>query len=159
MLADRRLASCEPAHTTCHHARAMDDALHPTPNVAIPLTEVALRTTRSSGPGGQHANVTDSRVEASFDVAASGALSDAQKARVVARVGPVVRAVAQDARSQLRNRELALERLEGKLRQALHVDRPRRATKPSRGAKQRRLDAKKQLGQRKAGRQRPRFDD
>lgn len=130
-----------------------------THNVSIPLGEVDLRTTRSSGPGGQHANVTDSRVEASFDVAASSALSDAQKTRVVGRAGPVVRAVAQDARSQLRNRELALERLQEKLRAALHVDRPRRPTKPSRNAKKRRLDAKKQLGQRKAGRQKPRFDD
>jgi ribosome-associated protein len=137
----------------------MDDPMRVTANVAIPLTEIELRTTRSSGPGGQHANVTDSRVEASFHVAASTALSEAQKTRVIARTGPVVRAVAQDARSQLRNRELALERLRDKLRQALHVDRPRRATKPSRGAKTRRLEAKRQLGERKQGRQRPKLDD
>lgn len=130
-----------------------------TGNVAIPLAEIDLRTTRSSGPGGQHANVTDSRVEASFDVAASTALSDAQKTRVTAKAGPVVRAVSQDARSQLRNRELALERLREKLQRALHVDRPRRPTKPSRNAKARRLDAKKRTGQRKAGRQRPSADD
>jgi ribosome-associated protein len=137
----------------------MDDPMRVTANVAIPLTEIELRTTRSSGPGGQHANVTDSRVEASFHVAASSALSEAQKARVIGRTGPVVRAVAQDARSQLRNRELALERLRDKLQQALHVDRPRRATKPSRGAKTRRLEAKRQLGERKQGRQRPKLDD
>ena len=94
-------------------------------DVAIPLREVVLRTSRSSGPGGQHANVTASRVEASFDVAASEALSEAQKARVAARCGPVFRAVAQDARSQARNRELALERLRARLAQALHVRAPR----------------------------------
>jgi ribosome-associated protein len=137
----------------------MDDPMRVTANVAIPLSEIELRTTRSSGPGGQHANVTDSRVEASFHVAASSALSEAQKTRVIGRAGPVVRAVAQDARSQLRNRELALERLRDKLQQALHVDRPRRPTKPSRGAKTRRLEAKRQLGERKQGRQRPRMDD
>ena len=130
-----------------------------TGSVAIPLAEINLRTTRSSGPGGQHANVTDSRVEASFDVAASTALSEGQKTRVTARCGPVVRAVAQDARSQLRNRELALERLRERLIQALHVERPRRATKPSRAAKARRLDAKRRAGERKQGRRPPRGDE
>jgi ribosome-associated protein len=138
---------------------AMADVLPITGSVAIPLGEIELRTTRSSGPGGQHANVTDSRVEASFDVAASATLSDGQKARVIAKAGPTIRAVSQDARSQLRNRELALERLAGKLRDALHVDRPRRPTKPSRRAKAKRVDAKKQVGERKRGRQRPRLDD
>lgn len=138
---------------------AMADVLPITGSVAIPLAEIELRTTRSSGPGGQHANVTDSRVEASFDVAASATLSDGQKARVIAKAGPTIRAVAQDARSQLRNREVALERLAGKLRDALHVDRPRRPTKPSRRAKAKRVDAKKQVGERKRGRQRPRLDD
>ena len=114
-----------------------------TRDVAIPLREVALRTSRSSGPGGQHANVTASRVEASFDVAASEALSEAQKARIAARCGPVVRAVAQDARSQARNRELALERLRARLAQALHVRRPRTATRPTKASKQRRADAKR----------------
>lgn len=127
--------------------------------VAIPLAEIALRTTRSSGPGGQHANVTDSRVEASFDVAASAALSDGQKARLQQRLGPVVRAVAQDARSQTRNRELALERLRDKLRQGLHVQRRRTPTKPSRAAKKRRLEAKRQTGQRKQNRKRPSRED
>src|SRR5438034_7664347 len=101
----------------------MDDPMTVARGVAVPLAEVEVRTSRSSGPGGQHANVTASRVEASFDVETSGALSDAQKARVMARCGPVVRAVAQDARSQARNRELALRRLEQRLAHALHVPR------------------------------------
>jgi ribosome-associated protein len=128
----------------------MDDgALHPTRDVAIPLHEVVVRTSRSSGPGGQHANVTASRVEASFDVASSRSLTDAQKARVMARSGPVVRAVAQDARSQARNRELALRRLEERLGRALHVPRPRRPTKPSAAATARRQDAKRRASHRK----------
>src|SRR5919197_6723377 len=122
-----------------------------TPHVAIPLREVALRTSRSSGPGGQHANVTASRVEAIFDVEASEALSEAQKARVMARCGPVVRAVAQDARSQARNRELALERLQARLRHGLAVPRARRATKPTAASKARRLDAKRRQSERKRG--------
>ena len=130
-----------------------------TRDVAIPLAEVVLRVSRSSGPGGQHANVTASRVEATFDVAASQSLSDAQKGRVSARLGPVVRAVAQDARSQARNRELALERLRDRLAHALHVQRPRRPTKPSKAAKNRRLDAKRRGAERKRGRQRPDRDD
>lgn len=137
----------------------MEDPLPITASVAIPLAEIDLRTTRSSGPGGQHANVTDSRVEASFDVAASATLSAAQKERVIGKAGPVIRAVAQDARSQLRNRDVALERLAGKLRTALHVDRPRRPTKPSRRAKAKRVDSKKKVGERKQSRQRPRLDD
>lgn len=130
-----------------------------TAGVAIPLTEIVLRTTRSSGPGGQHANVTDSRVEASFEVAASASMSDAQKARVTTRLGPVVRAVAQDARSQTRNRELALERLRDKLVQGLHVQRRRTPTKPSRAAKRRRLDSKRKTGERKQDRRRPTGED
>lgn len=130
-----------------------------TRDVAIPLAEVVLRVSRSSGPGGQHANVTASRVEASFDVIASQSLSDSQKARVSARLGPVVRAVAQDARSQARNRELALERLRDRLANALHVQRPRRPTKPSKAAKNRRLEAKRRGAERKRGRQRPAHDD
>jgi len=137
----------------------MDDPMRVTAGVAIPLTEIVLRTTRSSGPGGQHANVTDSRVEASFEVAASTSMSDAQKARVTARLGPVVRAVAQDARSQTRNRELALERLRDKLVQGLHVQRRRTPTKPSRAAKRRRLDSKRKTGERKQDRRRPTGED
>src|SRR5579863_6841496 len=98
--------------------------------VEIPLDEIELRTSRSSGPGGQHANVTASRVEAVFDVEASGALSDEQRTRLLERLGPRVSAVAQDARSQLRNRELALERLSAKLEAGLRVARPRRKTRP-----------------------------
>ena len=108
---------------------------------AVPLREVVLRTSRSSGPGGQHANVTESRVEAVFDVAGSASLSEAQKARIMARCGPVARAVAQDARSQARNRELALERLRARLTHALEVQRTRRPTKPSAGAEARRVEA------------------
>jgi ribosome-associated protein len=124
-------------------------------DVAIPLREVTVRASRSSGPGGQHANVTASRIEASFDVAASSALTDAQKARVMARCGPVVRAVAQDARSQARNRELALERLRARLDHALAVPRTRRPTKPTAAAKARRLEAKRRLSERKRTRRRP----
>jgi ribosome-associated protein len=134
------------------------DALRPTRSVTIPLTDVRIRTSRSSGPGGQHANVTASRVEASFVVADSEALSEAQRARVTARCGPVVRAVAQDARSQTRNRELALTRLEERLARALHVARPRKPTKPTKGSQRRRVDAKKQRGARKADRRRPDLD-
>ena len=105
----------------------MDDPMRVTRDVAIPLREIELRASRSSGPGGQHANVTESRIEAVFDVRASTALSEAQRERVSARLGPVVRAIAQDARSQARNRELALERLRDRLAQALAVRRPRRA--------------------------------
>ena len=123
--------------------------------MAVPLREIALRTSRSSGPGGQHANVTESRVEAVFDVAASASLSEAQKARIMARCGPVVRAVAQDARSQARNRELALERLRARLTHALEVQRTRRPTKPSAGAKARRVEAKRRLSRRKRDRRRP----
>lgn len=130
-----------------------------TRDVAIPLREVVLRASRSSGPGGQHANVTASRVEASFDVAASTALSDAQKERVTARCGPVVRAVAQDARSQARNRELALERLRERLAKALAVRRARHKTRPSRGAREDRLKAKRIRGEHKRGRRRPSAED
>jgi len=111
--------------------------------IALPLTEVAVRTSRSSGPGGQHAQKTESRVEVVFDVLASEVLTDAQKERVVGRVGPVLRAVAQDERSQARNRELALERLAAQLRDALRVQRARRPTKPTGAAVERRLDEKR----------------
>ncbi|MGI8778629.1 MAG: alternative ribosome rescue aminoacyl-tRNA hydrolase ArfB [Solirubrobacteraceae bacterium] len=131
------------------------DELPVRPGVAVPLAEIELRTSRSSGPGGQHANVTASRVEAVFDVVASGALSDAQKARVTARLGPRVTAAAQDTRSQLRNRELALERLAARLAHALEVRRPRTATRPTKASKRRRLDAKKRRGNIKRDRRSP----
>jgi len=127
-------------------------------DVAIPLDEVTVRTSRSSGPGGQHANVTASRVEASFDVAASRALDDAQKRRVIARCGPVVRAIAQDARSQSRNRTLALERLAARIARALEVPRARRPTKPTKAARRRRLEVKRRDAQRKRDRRRPEPD-
>jgi ribosome-associated protein len=126
--------------------------------VSIPLGEIELRASRSSGPGGQHANVTASRVEAVFDVEASGSLSDEQKRRITARCGPVVRAVAQDTRSQARNRELALERLRGRLEAALTVPRRRRATKPTAAARRRRVDTKRRRGELKRLRSRPAED-
>jgi ribosome-associated protein len=132
-----------------------EDALHPTRSVRIPLDEVVVRASRSSGPGGQHANVTASRIEVSFDVASSEALSDEQKRRIIAKAGPVVRAVAQDARSQIRNRELALRRLEERLGQALHVPRARRATRPTKASKTRRLEAKAKRGSVKRARRPP----
>ena len=126
---------------------------------AVPLSEVELRASRSSGPGGQHANVTASRVEAVFDVGASRSLSDEQKRRITSRCGPVVRATAQDTRSQSRNRELALERLRSRLASALTVQRPRRATKPTRAARRRRLESKRRRGEVKRARQRPAPED
>jgi len=133
----------------------MADELRVDERLSIPMAEVELRASRSSGPGGQHANVTASRVEAVFDVYASVALDDAQRMRLLERVGPVVTAVAQDARSQARNRELALERLAEKIAAALVVQRRRRPTRPSRAARQRRLERKRQVGERKRGRRRP----
>lgn len=129
-----------------------------TRNVAIPLREVLVRTSRSSGPGGQHANVTASRVEAIFDVAASSVLSEEQKRRVMGRCGPRVVAVAQDARSQARNRELALERLEARLARALTVARARHATRPTAGSRTRRLESKRHRGDVKQRRRRPEDD-
>jgi ribosome-associated protein len=133
----------------------MADELPVRPGLAIPLAEIELRTSRSSGPGGQHANVTASRVEAVFDVAASSVLSEAQKARVTARLGPRVTAAAQDTRSQARNRDLALERLASRLAHALEVRRPRTATRPTQASKRRRIEDKKRRGEIKRGRRRP----
>ena len=123
--------------------------------LAIPLAEVTLRTSRSSGPGGQHANVTASRVEAIFDVLESPSLSDAQRARVLARAGPRVVAVAQDERSQARNREIALARLAERLAGALVVPRSRRATRPTKASRTRRLQAKRRDAERKRDRRPP----
>jgi ribosome-associated protein len=128
------------------------------PGLALPLSEIELRTSRSSGPGGQHANVTASRVEASFDVAASETLSDDQRARISSKLGPRVTASAQDTRSQHRNRELALERLAGRLAHALEVRRPRTKTRPTRASQKRRIDAKKRRGETKRARRRPDLD-
>lgn len=125
------------------------------PGLAIPLSEVELRASRSSGPGGQHANVTASRIEAVFDVAASAALEPQHKQRLMARFGPRVTAVAQDARSQARNRELALERLRDRLASGLRVQRRRRPTRPRRAVRERRLESKRRTSQRKRERRRP----
>ena len=123
--------------------------------LTIPLAEVTVRTSRSSGPGGQHANVTASRVEASFDVRASATVSEAQRRRLLARRGPRVVAVAQDGRSQARNRELALQRLAERIAQALVVPKRRRATRPTAASRERRLTSKRRDAQRKRERRRP----
>lgn len=130
-----------------------------TRGVAVPLAEVELRTSRSSGPGGQHANVTDSRVEALFDVASSRALTEEQRSRVMSRLGPRVTASAQDARGQARNRELALARLRDRLAAALAVPRVRRSTRPTRASRTRRLEGKRHRGDVKRKRRPPQGDD
>ena len=132
------------------------ESIRVTRTVAIPRAEIALRFSRSSGPGGQHAQRNETRVEAVFDVDASSALSPAQKRRVIAKVGPVLRAVAQDERSQLRNRELAVERVAASLREALRVPRRRVATTPSAAARRRRVEDKRRRGELKRSRQPPR---
>ncbi len=133
----------------------MAESLRVTPELAIPLAQVDVRVSRSSGPGGQHANVTASRVEARFDVLASDSLSEEQRERVLARAGPRLVAIAQDERSQARNRELALERLAARLKDALKVPRKRRATRPTAASRVRRLDAKRRASQRKVERRPP----
>jgi ribosome-associated protein len=119
------------------------DSIRVTRSVVIPLAEIELRFSRSSGPGGQHAQKSETRVEAVFDVETSDSLTERQKQRVIGRAGPVIRAIAQDERSQARNRELALERLALQLREALRVERTRVATKPTAAAKERRLEEKR----------------
>jgi ribosome-associated protein len=131
------------------------DELRVTERLSLPLAEIELRTSRSSGPGGQHANVTASRVEAVFDVEASQALDEAQRSRLLERLGPVVTAVAQDARGQSRNRELALRRLAQKIAAGLRVQRKRRATRPTRASKQRRLEGKRRTSEKKRQRRQP----
>ncbi|HEY7953626.1 MAG TPA: alternative ribosome rescue aminoacyl-tRNA hydrolase ArfB [Solirubrobacteraceae bacterium] len=123
--------------------------------VTIPLAEVIVRASRSSGPGGQHANVTASRIEASFDVLASSALSEAQRERLLMRLGPRVVAISQDGRSQARNRELALARLRERLAGALTVPKRRRATRPTAASRERRLQAKRRAAERKRERRPP----
>jgi len=125
------------------------DSIRVTRSVVLPLSEVELQVSRSSGPGGQHAQKSETRVVAVFDVEASSALTAVQKRRVVARAGPVLRAVAQDERSRSRNRELALERLVATLRQALRVERRRVPTKPTAAARERRLQQKKRRSETK----------
>jgi ribosome-associated protein len=137
----------------------MEDPMPIRGDTAIPLREVSIRASRSSGPGGQHANKTSSRIEASFDVAASTALTDEQKRRIMRRLGPRVVAVAQDARSQTRNRELALQRLARRLSSALAVGRPRHATRPTRASVHQRRAVKQRQSARKRTRRRPSGDD
>ena len=126
-----------------------------TRSVLLPLAEIELRFSRSSGPGGQHANTAETRVEAILDVEASSALTEMQKRRVVAKAGSTLRAVAQDERSQLRNRELAVERLADQLREALKVPRRRVATKPTKASREKRLESKKRRATTKRLRRRP----
>jgi ribosome-associated protein len=135
---------------------AMDgESIRVTRTVAIPVSEIELRFSRSSGPGGQHAQKTETRVEATFDVEASNSLTPAQKTRVLRRAGPVLRAVAQDERSQARNRELAIERLVDSLQKALKVERRRRPTKPTAGSRERRLQEKRRRSELKRQRRPP----
>jgi ribosome-associated protein len=136
----------------------MDEGIRVAEDTVIPLDEIELRASRSSGPGGQHANVTASRIEAVFDVESSRALSDQQRDLLLRRLGDRVTAVAQDARSQARNRELAVERLRVKLAEGLRRPKPRRPTKPSRAAREKRLEKKRRTSRRKQER-RPPTDD
>jgi len=131
------------------------ESIRVTRTVVVPPGEIRLRTSRSSGPGGQHAQKSETRVEAVFDVEASSALSDTQKRRVIAKAGTVLRAVAQDERSQLRNKELAVERVIEALREALRVPRHRTPTKPTKAARERRLSEKKRRGETKKLRRPP----
>ena len=131
------------------------ESIRVTRSVSIPLSEIDLRFSRSSGPGGQHAQKTETRVEALFDVEGSSALTSRQKQRVLRKTGPVLRAVAQDERSQTRNRELAIERVADALREALRVERCRVPTKPSKAGIKRRLEQKRRRAQTKRLRQPP----
>jgi ribosome-associated protein len=131
------------------------DSIRVNRSVVLPLAEIELRFSRSSGPGGQHANTSETRVEAIFDVEASDALSPVQKRRVQGKVGPVIRAVAQDERSQWRNRELAIERVADQLRDALRVERIRKPTKPSAAAREKRLEDKRRRSEIKRLRRQP----
>lgn len=133
----------------------MKDGLHLGAGTFVPIEEIEIRASRSSGPGGQHANKTESRIEASFDVAASPSLSAAQKERIVARLGERVTAIAQDARSQTRNRGLAIERLRAKLLDALAPRKSRRSTRPTRASRERRLESKRRQSERKQARRKP----
>jgi ribosome-associated protein len=131
------------------------ESIQVTRSVVLPRAEIELRFSRSSGPGGQHAQKSETRAEAVFDVEASSALTETQKRRVTAKAGPVLRAIAQDERSQARNRELAIERLVEQLREALKVPRPRRPTKPSAQSRERRLETKRRRSQTKRLRRPP----
>lgn len=145
----RRMAAIEREST------GTGDAIRITRSVSLPRREIELRFSRSSGPGGQHAQRNETRVEALFDVGASSALTERQKQRVIARAGPVLRAVAQDERSQWRNRELAISRLADSLRTALRTRRARRATSPTRGSVEQRLEEKRRRSRAKQLRKPP----
>jgi ribosome-associated protein len=139
--------------------RAEREPLRVTASLSIPVDEITARYDTSGGPGGQHANRSQTRVELSFDAAASPSLDDAQRRRIVAELGPVVTAAAGDSRSQTRNRQVALERLATKLADALHVDAPRRPTRPTRASKSQRLDSKRRAGRQKQLRRPPSVSD
>ena len=136
-----------------------DGWLRVTATLRIPLADLEWKVSRSGGPGGQHANTSDSRVEVRFSVVDSAALGPRQRARLLERLGPVVRAVAADSRSQARNRATALDRLAARLAAGLAVEPPRRPTRPSRSAKERRITEKKRQGERKQARRRPDLTD
>ena len=136
-----------------------DRWLRVTPTCRIDGSELEWLASRSGGPGGQHANTSDTRIEVRFDVAASPSLGPRQRARLLERLGPVVRASASDSRSQARNRELALERLRDRIARGLAVERPRRPTRPSRAARAKRVDTKRRRSQQKQQRRRPTPDD
>lgn len=154
-----RVAVCSTTASRAGYVATVADVLRVDDRLSIPLSEVELRASRSSGPGGQHANVTASRVEAVFDARASAALDEAQRALLIERAGPVLTAVAQEARGQARNRELALERLAAKIAGALAVPRRRRATRPTQASRTRRLERKRRAGERKRARRRPSADE
>ena len=141
------------------HPGPMSDDLVVTNSVRIPRAELEVSFSTSGGPGGQHANRTATRVELRLDLERTSAFSRAQRERVIERLGPEIRVLADEERSQLRNRSLAEEKLVARLQSALHVERPRRATKPTRGSKERRIKAKKGRSEVKRQRQRPRRDD
>lgn len=138
---------------------AAGEVLHVPGGPDLPLSEIVLRTSRSSGPGGQHANVTASRVEAIFEVEPSGSLSAAQRERLLGRIGPRVVVVAQDERSQSRNRQLALARLAQRISEALAVPRRRRPTRPTAASRERRLQDKRRASERKSERRPPPHED
>jgi ribosome-associated protein len=133
-------------------------SLRITPTLRLPLSELQFKFTPSGGPGGQHANKVNTRVELRFDVAGSTALGPRQRSRLLDRLGPEVRVIADDERSQARNRQVAVERFRQRMAAALHIEKPRRPTKPSRGAKERRLEAKRHQSERKRNR-RPNLDE
>ena len=135
------------------------ETLRVTRTCTIPLDELEWRFTGSGGPGGQHANTSNTRAEVRFNIADSPSLGPRQRARLLERLGPVVRVAASDERSQARNRALALERLRSRLAEALRVQRERRPTAPTTASQQRRLESKRRRSQVKRHRARPTDDD